>query len=146
MMGGMKPVKRSVAVVISGAGGTFLIVRRPDDAEDPLSGVWGLPAITLRDGEDEAAAVVRVGRVKLGVDLAVGRKLGAKTADRGGYLLQLADYAATIIAGKPSVPQGDTSMTQYAELRFTDDPGMLGEAAVKGSLCAQIFLADAGCR
>jgi ADP-ribose pyrophosphatase YjhB (NUDIX family) len=146
MMGGMKLLKRSVAVVISGAGGTFLIVRRPDDAEDPLSGVWGLPAITLRDGEDEAAAVVRAGRVKLGVDLAVGRRLGAKTADRGGHLLQLADYEATITAGKPSVPQRDASMTQYTEWRFTDDPGMLGEAAGKGSLCAQIFLEQAGRR
>lgn len=142
----MKPVKRSVAAVISGADGTFLIVRRPDDAEDPLSGVWGFPAVTLRDGEDEAAAVIRAGRVKLGVDLAVGRKLGAKTADRGGYLLQLTDYEATITAGWPSVPQRDASMTQYAEWRFTDDPGMLGEAAGRGSLCAQIFLEQAGGR
>jgi 8-oxo-dGTP diphosphatase len=146
MMGEMKPAKRSVAVVISGAGGTFLIVRRPDDPEDPLSGVWGFPAVTLRDGEDESAAAVRAGRVKLGVDLAVGRRLGTKTADRGGYLLHLADYEATISAGTPSVPQPDTSMTQYAEWRFTDDPGMLGEAAGRGSLCAQIFLAGTGRR
>jgi 8-oxo-dGTP pyrophosphatase MutT (NUDIX family) len=140
MMGRMKPAKRSVAVVIGGAGGTFLIVRRPDDPEDPLSGVWGFPAITLRDGEDETAAVIRAGRVKLGVDLAVGRRLGARTADRGGYLLHLTDYEATITVGTPSVPQPDASMTQYAEWRFTDDPGMLGEAAGRGSLCAQIFL------
>jgi 8-oxo-dGTP diphosphatase len=123
----VKPVKRSVAVVIGGAGGTFLVVRRPEDPEDPLGGVWGFPAITLRDGEDETAAVIRAGRAKLGVDL-----------------LHLVDYEATITAGRPSVPQRDASMTQYAEWRFTDDPGMLGEAAGKGSLCAQIFLAEAG--
>jgi 8-oxo-dGTP diphosphatase len=142
----VKPVKRSVAVVIGGAGGTFLVVRRPDDPEDPLGGVWGFPAITLRDGEDEMAAVIRAGRAKLGVELAVGRRLGAKAADRGEYLLHLTDYEATIVAGRPSVPQRDASMTQYAEWRFTDDPGMLGEAAGKGSLCAQIFLAEAGRR
>ena len=75
----MKPVKRSVAVVVRRsqdpadggtlADGEFLIVRRPDDPGDPLAGVWGLPAVTLRDGEDERAAVVRAGRVKLGVEL-----------------------------------------------------------------------------
>jgi hypothetical protein len=140
----VKPAKHSVAAVISGADSTFLVVRRPDDEEDPLSGVWGFPAVTVREGEDEAAAVIRAGRVKLGVELAVGRKLGAKTADRGGYVLHLSDYEATITAGTPSVPQPDPSMTQYAQWRFTGDPRMLGEAAEKGSLCAQIFLETAG--
>ena len=148
----MKPVKRSVAVVIrrpggqageaAPAGGEFLIVRRPDDPDDPLAGVWGLPAITLLDGEDERAAVARAGRVKLGVDLAAGPRIGAKAADRGGYLLRLADYEATVVAGVPAVPQPDDSMTQYTECRYTADPGALAEAAARGSLCAQVFLED----
>ena len=148
----MKPVKRSVAVVIrrpggpaggtAPAGGEFLIVRRPDDPDDPLAGVWGLPAITLLDGEDERAAVARAGRAKLGVDLAAGPRIGAKAADRGGYLLRLADYEATVLAGVPAVPQPDDSMTQYTECRYTADPGALAEAAARGSLCAQVFLED----
>ena len=80
----MKSVKRSVAVVVRRPGGgaqpggaagpgEFLVVRRPDDPADPLGGAWGLPAITLRDGEDERGAVIRAGRVKLGVELAPGR-------------------------------------------------------------------------
>jgi hypothetical protein len=136
----VKPVKHSVAVVVRDPGGTFLVVRRPRDPEDPLAGLWGFPAITLRDGEDERGAVVRAGRVKLGVELAVGDRIGVKTAGRGGCTLTLADYSATVAAGTVRVPQPDTSMTQYTEHRFTRDPGMLGEAAVKGSLCAQIFL------
>jgi hypothetical protein len=142
----MKPVKRSVAVVVrrpgGEAGGEFLIVRRPDDPDDPLAGVWGLPAITLLDGEDERAAVARAGRAKLGVDLAAGPRVGAKAADRGGYLLRLADYEATVVAGVPAVPQPDDSMTQYTECRYTADPGALAEAAARGSLCAQVFLED----
>jgi 8-oxo-dGTP diphosphatase len=142
----MKPVKRSVAVVVwrpgRPAGGEFLIVRRPDDPDDPLAGVWGLPAITLLDGEDERAAVARAGRAKLGVDLTAGPRIGAKSADRGGYLLRLADYEATIVAGVPAVPQPDDSMTQYTECRYTADPGALAEAAARGSLCAQVFLED----
>jgi len=137
----MKPIKRSVAVVVRKAG-AFLIVRRPDDPEDLLAGVWGLPAVTLRDGEDEQAAVVRAGRVKLGVELAVGARLGEKTADRGGYLLRLADYEATVLHGVPAVPQPDHSMTQYTACRYTSDPATLAEAAARGSLCAQVFLED----
>jgi hypothetical protein len=146
----MKPLKRSVAVVIRRPGGPadelspdfagFLIVRRPDDPDDPLAGAWGLPAITLLDGEDERAAVVRAGRVKLGVELAAGPLIGEKTADRGGYRLHLADYAATIVTGVPAVPQPDDSMTQYTACRYTSDPATLAEAAARGSLCAQVFL------
>jgi len=140
MMASMKPAKHSVAVVVRNADGEFLVVRRPADASDPLAGLWGLPAITLRDGEDERGAVVRAGRVKLGVDLAAGRKLGEVAADRGSYVLRLADYEATIVTGTPRVPQAGASMTQYVAAMFTDDPTVLDEAAAKGSLCARIFL------
>ena len=139
-------MKRSVAVVVrrpgAPAAGEFLIVRRPDDPDDPLAGAWGLPAITLLDGEDERAAVVRAGRVKLGAELAVGARIGEKAADRGGYVLRLADYEATVLAGAPAVPQPDRSMTQYTECRYTADPATLADAAARGSLCAQVFLEE----
>lgn len=136
-------MKHSVAVVVRDADGAFLAVKRPDDPDDPLAGAWGLPAITLKDGEDERDAVVRAGRVKLGVDLTVGERIGAQTADRGDYVLTLADYEATVAAGTVRVPQPDTSMTQYTGHRFTADAGILDEAAGMGSLCAQIFLESA---
>ena len=138
-MEAMKPVKHSVAVVVRRPG-EFLVVRRPDDPADPLKGAWGLPAVTLHHGEDERGAVVRAGRVKLGVELAPGRRIGEKTADRGGYLLRLADYEATVVSGVPGVPQPDASMTQYTACRFTADPAVLAEAAARGSVCAQVFL------
>jgi hypothetical protein len=140
MIDTMKPEKHSVAVVVRGDDGTFLAVRRPDDPEDPLGGLWGLPAVTMADEEDELAAAIRVGRAKLGIKLALGRKIGAKTADRGEYVLFLSEYEATIASGLPSVPQSDNSITQYADFAFTDDPQLLEEAAFEGSLCAQIFL------
>lgn len=148
MMVAMKPVKHSVAVAVreagSPSGGAFLVVRRPDDPDDPLAGLWGLPAVTLAEGEDERAAVVRAGRVKLGVELAAGARLGEKTADRGGYVVRLADYEATITSGVPVVPQPDVSMTQYTACEYTTDPGTLAEAAARGSLCAQVFLEHQG--
>ena len=136
-------IKRSVAVVVRGPEtGTFLVVKRPDDPDDPLAGAWGLPAVTLTDGEDERAGVVRAGRDKLGVELAPGARVGRASADRGDYLLVLADYEATIVSGAPSVPQPDASVTQYVEWRYAVDPAVLAEAADRGSLCAQIFLED----
>ena len=136
-------IKRSVAVVVRGPeAGTFLVVKRPDDPADPLAGVWGLPAVTLTGGEDEPAAVVRVGRDKLGVQLTAGRRLGQASADRGDYLLVLADYEAAIVGGAPSVPQSDASVTQYVDWRYAADPAVLADAAARGSLCAQIFLED----
>lgn len=139
----MKPVKHSVALVVRGEDGTYLAVKRPADPADPLAGLWGLPAVTLRDGEDERAAAARAGRDKLGVEVAVGRKIGEKTAERDTCLLHLADYEATVSAGTPSVPQPDTSVTQYTDCRFTRDSGLLAEAAGRGSVCAQVFLAAA---
>jgi predicted TIM-barrel fold metal-dependent hydrolase/ADP-ribose pyrophosphatase YjhB (NUDIX family) len=139
----MTIIKRSVAVVVRGpVAGTFLVVKRPDDPADPLAGVWGFPAVTLTDGEDERAAVVRAGRDKLGVELAPGGRLGQASTDRGTYRLVLADYEATIADGIPSVPQPDASVTQYVEWRYAADPAELAEAADRGSLCAQIFLED----
>src|ERR1700761_7724692 len=125
----MEAVKRSVAVVVrSPGGGAFLIVRRPFDEEDPLAGVWGLPAVTLLDGEDERAAAARAGRVKLGVELAIGPRIGAKTAAGGRSLRPLADSEAPARDGVPAVPQPDQSMPQSAACRYTADPGTLAEA------------------
>jgi 8-oxo-dGTP diphosphatase len=132
--------KHSVAVVVRDERGWFLAVKRPDDPDDPLAGVWGLPAVTLRHNEDEHAAAERVGRDKLGVTLRVGRKIGGKRADRGTYVLHLSDYEATIAHGIPTVPGTDPTVTQYTQAQFTDDDAILADAAAKGSLCAQIFL------
>jgi 8-oxo-dGTP diphosphatase len=140
----VKPVKHSVAVVVRHPDGRFLVVRRPDEPDDPLAGLWGFPAITAQPGEDDRAAVIRTGQVKLGVELAVGAKIGEQTADRGRYLLHLSEYEATIVSGTPAVPQAGTSMTQYTGARFTGEVAVLSAAAEAGSLCAQIFLRCAG--
>jgi predicted NUDIX family NTP pyrophosphohydrolase len=140
----VKPARESVAVVVRNAGGEFLVVRRPGDPADPLAGAWGFPAATRQPGEDALAAAHRIGPLKLGVTLSVGRALGERSADRGGYLLRLTDYEAVIAAGIPAVPQSDDSVTQYVDWKFTSDPAMVVPAATLGSLCAQIFLDAVG--
>jgi ADP-ribose pyrophosphatase YjhB (NUDIX family) len=138
-------MKHSVAVVVHGPrDGTFLLVRRPDDPADSLAGAWGLPAVTLAPGEGELNGVARAGLAKLGVTLRAGRRIGERHAIQNGTSLCLAEYEAVITAGTPQVPQGDPAVTQYTAWRYSADPADLAEAASRGSLCAQVFLADRG--
>ena len=141
----MKPKKRAVSLVIKDEHNNFLIVKRPDDPADELGGVWGFPAVVLEDGETEVEGASRAAVVKLGVKIKLGKRLGENTHDRVTYVLTLADYEATITEeGVPTVPQNDTSITQYSECTFTDDPSILFEATRKGSQCTQIFLESIG--
>jgi 8-oxo-dGTP diphosphatase len=133
-------VKRSVALVIEGLDG-LLLVRRPDDDES-LPGAWGLPAATLRPGEDEEEAVRRAGRDKLGVEVRPLRPLGAEEAERPGYRISMRDWAVEIDSGEPAVPQPGGG-TQYDELRW-GDPAELVPAARRGSLCARVLLRERG--
>ena len=118
--------------MIDGPDGV-LLVRRPDD-DDSLPGVWGLPAVSLADGESEEGGVRRAGRDKLGVELRPLRPLGRERT--------MTDWSAEIVAGEPSVPQ-DGPHTQYAELRW-GDPAELVPAAREGSLCSRVLLRARG--
>lgn len=134
-----KPVKFSVAAVIRDEDGRFLAVRRPPD-DDRLPNVWGLPAVTLIDGELPESAVSRIGREKLGVGLRPKRFLGVQSADRGDYELILMDIEARIVEGEPDVHLATTSATRYVDQRWTADLELLVDAARRGSLCSRIFL------
>jgi ADP-ribose pyrophosphatase YjhB (NUDIX family) len=136
----LKPLKRSVSLVIEGPAGV-LLVRRPDD-DDSLPGLWGLPAASLREGEPEKDALLRVGRDKLGVTVEPLRPIGEDEAERPGYRIAMRDWAARITAGEPSVPQAGEG-TQYVEWRW-GDPAELAPAARAGSVCARVLLRALG--
>jgi ADP-ribose pyrophosphatase YjhB (NUDIX family) len=140
----MKPQKEAVSLVITDNDDNFLAVKRADDPNDDLAGVWGFPAVTLKQDESHQEASLRVGRQKLGVDIELGEKIGDSTHDRNTYVLHLTDYKAKITHGTPTAPQSDTSVSQYAECKFTDDRTILFEAARKGSQCTQLFLESTG--
>jgi ADP-ribose pyrophosphatase YjhB (NUDIX family) len=136
----LKPLKRSVSLVIEGPAGV-LLVRRPDD-DDSLPGMWGLPAASLREGELENDALLRIAREKLGVTVELLRPIGDEEADRPGYRIAMRDWAARIAAGEPSVPQGGEG-TQYTDWRW-GDPAELAPAARAGSVCARVLLRSVG--
>jgi 8-oxo-dGTP diphosphatase len=140
----MGTFKEAVALVITDDKGKFLAVKRPYDPTDDLAGMWGFPAVTLKEGENHQEAAIRVGHQKLGVDIALGEKIGDSTHDRGNYTLRLTDYGAWVVGGEPKVPQSDASVTQYVACKYSDDPTILIPAARKGSQCAQLFLESVG--
>ena len=138
-----RPEKQSVAVVIRNAQqpDRILTVLRPPD-DDDLPNVWGLPAATLRPGEEWETAIKRVGLEKLGVQLKVGKELEQGAQERRDYRLQMRLYEAEITKGTPFVPQPDDAFTQYAKWKWgtTED---LQPAAQRGSLCCRLYLRNA---
>lgn len=134
-----KRVEQSVAMVIRDALGQFIAVKRADDDES-LPGVWGLPATSLRDGETNEHAVLRAGREKLGIAVKVLHLVGTDRIERECYILELSDYEVAVVSGVPMVPQRDKTVSQYTELQYTKDLGLLVEAAQRGSLCSRILL------
>ena len=136
----MKPLKHSVSLVIEGPDGV-LLVQRPE-GDESLPGEWGLPAATLRPGEEEEDAVRRAGRDKLGVQV---RPLGARgeaSGERPSYRIVMRNWAAEIAAGDPAVPQPGEG-TQYERCRW-GEPAELVPAARRGSLCARVLLRERG--
>lgn len=140
----MKPSKESVSLVIVDDNDNFLVVKRANDPDDDLAGMWGFPAASLREGETLEKVALRVGKQKLGVDVELGEKIGDSTHDRANYTIHLTDFKARIIKGIPKAPQADLSVSQYDSCKFTNDPTILFAAARKGSQCTQIFLKSIG--
>ena len=143
-------VRHAVSAAIRRDDGLVLAVRRPDEpppeADLPLAegeelpGVWGLPAVTLRDGESPEEGVRRIGREKLGVELTPLRPLAEGEQSRAGYTLRMTVYEASL-AGEPRLPPRDvnTGVTLYDALDWLP-ASAFREAADRGSLCCALFL------
>lgn len=143
MMAVSGSAKRSVAIVIRDRANRVLVVKRADD--DPaFPGAWGLPASSRRNGETEQEAAIRTGRDKLGVGIKITGFVGKEAIDSGGHSSDLSEYEVQIDEGTPFVPQPDRSVSQYVDLRYTDDLSILFAAARQGSLCSRILLDSLG--
>ncbi len=136
----VRAVKRSVSFAVFHPldVSLVLVVQRPSDDED-LPDAWGLPAGSLRPGEDWAEAVRRAGREKLGVQLEVGPELNRGTLERTAYTLEMRLFQARILSGAPAAPQPVPGVTQYQSWRW-GTAAVLEPAAAAGSLCSRLFL------
>jgi ADP-ribose pyrophosphatase YjhB (NUDIX family) len=122
----MKPIKRSVAVLVR-RDHDILAVRRSDD-DDELPGVWGLPAGTLRPGETVPDVIRRIGRDKLGVKLLPIKCLAAGEQERLRYRLEMELWEVSM-EGTPNHPDW-----QWNELE------LLRAGKVAGSLCCELAI------
>ena len=132
--------KRAVAVALRRADGLTFAVQRPDDPGEQLPGVWGLPAVTLKDNETLEDGVRRLGVEKLSVELSPGRALAEGEQQRDDYILHMTVYEASA-GGEPRLPARalDAASTLYVESDWLP-VGAFQAAADKGSLCCQLFL------
>ena len=143
--------KESVAIAILRAAAMpkrVLSVLRPQHPDDPLGGLWGLPAATLRPGETIEDTLTRAMR-KVGLhwdsNVAV---FASGSQDREDHVLNMTLYAVDWSGREPSVGGNvdkviSESETQYDAWKWAA-PDELHEAAGRGSLCARLFLGASG--
>ena len=144
-------MKRSVSVAIrcAQADGAERVVAvlRPRVPDDPLGGLWGLPAATARDGESEDEAAARVLRDKLGLQVppeGLTRINEGRREDGASSSQSMTVYALDWSGESPlpvSLParSGAATVTLYEDWRWAA-PEELREAARRGSLCTRLYL------
>ena len=139
---------RAIAVVISAPHDVNLVlsVLRPDDDKD-LPGVWGLPATTVRKGEADPDAALRLGETKLGASLTLRNLLADGTQGRPDYRLYMRLYSASLANPEPALPSSaeQEGVTYYADWRWALMSSLV-EGAERGSLCCALALRSAGAR
>ncbi len=142
----MKPVKYVVAIILKDGQNPsrFLTVKRPDDDPD-LRGSWGLPAVTLTQGELLESGAERVCREKLRCNAVATRFVGAMFQKRNSYDIFLVDIEMIVVGDQnPDCTTSDTTHTKYVRQKWTTDPLTLMRSAKRGSCCSSIFLTDKG--
>jgi 8-oxo-dGTP diphosphatase len=92
-------VTKVVVAAVIERDGLFLAARRTEPPE--LAGLWEFPGGKVEPGEDEAAALVRECREELGVEVAVGAKVGPDYLTPSGTML-VRTYRATLVGGEPA--------------------------------------------
>ena len=142
-------VQRAVALAVcpSDQGpDQVLAVLRPAEHDDPLGGLWGLPAATLRPGESQQDAVARVFRDKLGlIPFSNAAAVADGAQQRDGHTLTMTLYSVSWSGGDLRInldgmrPQDPPAGTLYESWRWAR-PDELRPAAERGSLCAQLYL------
>lgn len=141
-----KPVKYVVAAIVKNRQKPeeFLIVKRPDDDPD-LSGGWGFPAVTMKQGELPEQAAKRICREKLNCEAEATRFLGIMFQKRNSYDIFLMDVEMLLAKDQtPDVHKSSTENTAYVDQKWSTDPLDLMPSAKGGSCCSSIFLTDRG--
>ncbi|MFG1703954.1 (deoxy)nucleoside triphosphate pyrophosphohydrolase [Nonomuraea sp. M3C6] len=90
-----------VAAVIVAPGGRVLAAQRAEPAS--LAGGWEFPGGKVDPGESEVAALVRECREELGVQVAVGARVGGDWPLSEGYVLRV--WLCSLASGTPEAKE-----------------------------------------
>ncbi|NBE95770.1 (deoxy)nucleoside triphosphate pyrophosphohydrolase [Nonomuraea sp. KC401] len=90
-----------VAAVIAAPGGRVLAAQRAEPAA--LAGGWEFPGGKVDPGEDERAALVRECREELGVEIAVGERVGGEWPLSPGYVMRV--WLCSLASGVPEAKE-----------------------------------------
>jgi len=86
-----------VGAVIKDGQGRLLLIKR---GHPPGAGLWSLPGGRIEPGETDAEALVREMREETGLVVEAGQLIGTvRRPAQGGGVLDIRDYAATVIGG-----------------------------------------------
>lgn len=141
----MKPIKFAVAIALTNPDNPeeILTVLRPPNAKS-LPNIWGLPAVSLKEGESVEDAITRIGKEKLSTTITPESFIGVDTDERPEHQLVLIDIKANLSGPQPSVRNAPTPDTKYANQKWTSDFTILIPGAQKGSVCDRVFLKSKG--
>lgn len=126
-----------VGAVIRDDEGRLLLIKR---GHEPGAGLWSLPGGRIEPGETDTEALVREMREETGLTVKVGRRLGSvRRPGLGGDVIDISDYAATIIAGRltPGDDAADARWVDTAELESMAITDGLVEALTEWGVLGQ---------
>lgn len=97
MSTGTPPLIRVVAGVIARDERYLITQRRPTAV---LAGLWEFPGGRVESGENDADALHRELRERLGVEVEVGKPMARRTHHYEGYTVELVLYEARLLGGQ----------------------------------------------
>src|SRR4051794_13657731 len=131
----------SVPLVVGAAilrGGRLLAARRSEPAA--LAGGWELPGGKVEPGEDDRAALVRECREELGVEIALGERVGADWPMPGDALLRV--WTATVVVGEPQPLEDHSELGWLAPHEWYDVAWLAADRPVVQAVRRQLGLGD----
>jgi 8-oxo-dGTP diphosphatase len=129
-----------IQIVVAGAlirDGVLLVAQRARPPE--LAGLWELPGGKVAPGETDAAALIRELHEELGVDVAVGTRLGADVPL--GPTMTLRAYLVTVTAGTVQ-PHDHRALRWVTRSALSDLPWVPADTAWLPELTAALASAS----
>ncbi len=131
-----------MTVVVVGAaildGERLLAARRIDPPA--LAGGWELPGGKVEAGEGDRDALVRECREELGVEVALGDRVGGDWTLAGGAVLRV--WTATLVSGEPHALEEHSEVRWLAPYEWYDVAWLPADLPVVRAVAQLLGLAD----